>query len=165
MKTRLKLLFEKETIDILMGSFNNAAWYGVRYSREGDSRITESQGYGMLMALLRCTTQVPNASYITELFFGSNLDGGFVLLAVERQRKVEWTYVAWMMEDSFLWYDENTGRIVQLPMRDCRQVTITADKLLANWCTSSRLWMSVWRKPLSGRWTAQVVKPIIGRRL
>lgn len=78
--------------------------------------------------------KVINVSYITELFLDSTLDVGLVLSVVELQREVDWTFAVSMMEDTFLWYDWNTGLVVPLPVRDFRQVTLTADEVLANFC-------------------------------
>lgn len=34
------------------------------------------------------------------------------------------------MEDPFLWYDWDKGRIVGLPIRDCREVTLSGSNVL-----------------------------------
>lgn len=71
---------------------------------------------------------------ITELCFDSNLDLFLVLLAVVGKGQVDWKYVASIIEDPFLCYDWNTGRVFDLRIRHCRQFTITSDLLLAKWC-------------------------------
>lgn len=84
-------VLEKESFDLLLVAFLQATRYVIRYSRQGDPRITQSQGYGVLTPLQRATVQILNTAYITGLFFGSSLGLGLVLLAVERQQEVDWT--------------------------------------------------------------------------
>lgn len=48
-----------------------------------------------------------HSAYCSNIFFGSTLDLGLVLLAVELRREVPWTYVAGVMEDGFLCYEWN----------------------------------------------------------
>lgn len=38
------------------------------------------------------------------------------------------------MGDKFLWYDWHTGRVVSLPIRNCRELMIGGDRRLTSWC-------------------------------
>lgn len=44
---------EKVTVDLLLASFAHATRYGIRYSRQGDPRVTFSSGYGVLTPITR----------------------------------------------------------------------------------------------------------------
>lgn len=56
----------------------------------------------MLGALPHTTVQIITTAYKIKIFFGSDLDIGFVLLVVQREVEVDCTYVASIMKDLFL---------------------------------------------------------------
>lgn len=60
--------------DLLLASFVHVTQYEIRYSQQGNQRITVSNSYGTLMPFPRNTVQLLNTSYITQLFFNSNID-------------------------------------------------------------------------------------------
>lgn len=134
LKTRIRAVLEKETVDLLVAAFIHAARHGIRYSRQGDPRITVSDGFGILTPIPTRTMNWLTTPYLLELFHNSEYDVGLVILAVERQRQIDWNAIAEEMPDPFLWYEWHTGRVVSLPIRDCREVTVTDQKVLQNWC-------------------------------
>lgn len=120
LKTRLQRSLEKESVDLLIAAFIQSPRYGIRFSKQGDPWITQPHCYGVLTPLPHYLFQILTTSFATELFFGSKLDLGLVLLVLERQREVDWTYVASIMEDNFPLYNCHVGKVVTLPIRNCQ---------------------------------------------
>lgn len=65
------------------------------------------------------------STYVTYFFYAAGLDVATVRLEFHRQYEVDWTYVESVMEDLFLWYDWNTGRVICLPIRDFLEVILS----------------------------------------
>lgn len=78
---------------MVIAAFIQAAGFDIGYLRQGDPRITHTHHYGVLTPLPRARAHTVNSAYLTQLFLCSTLYLGLVHLAVERQRKVDWTYV------------------------------------------------------------------------
>lgn len=89
--------------DLLLEPFVRAARYGNRYSLQSDPWIMDSDGSCILTALPYDMVQLLNTSYITKIFFNSDIDVALALIEIERQGGVGWTYVSAQMADQFLW--------------------------------------------------------------
>lgn len=88
------------------------------------------------MLLTTATMRIINPPNVTHFFCDGILDVQLVLVAIERKRKVYWTYLDGIMEEPLLWYDWKPGRVAGLPIRDCEEVTMTPSNTLANCCVS-----------------------------
>lgn len=124
-KERFERVLEKESVEMVPASFAHVERYVIRYSRQEDPQITERQRYRVSTPLPHAITHIINSSYVTELFYGGELNVGFVWLAIQRQHEVYWAYADNVMEDPFLWYDWHTGRMVELPLRECLEGTFS----------------------------------------
>lgn len=118
---------------MVLTTFTHTSRYGIRFSSKRDRRITQSKGYGLVTLLPAVPTIITNPEDVAQIFYEGELDVGVVLLAVERQRKVKLTYVNSIMKDPFLWYADNTGQLMGLQVRDCREVTNKPSNTLGNW--------------------------------
>lgn len=105
LKERFESVLEMVSVEMVLAAFAHAARYIIRYSRQGDSPITHSPGYGVLTPLPHATTHIISSSYVTELFYGGDVDVGLVRLSIKRKHEMDGTYVESFMEDQFLWYD------------------------------------------------------------
>lgn len=79
----------------------------------------------MLTPLPHARRHIVTSIYAQELFHGGELGVAIVWLAIQRQYEVDCTYVESFIEDHFLWYDWNTGRVIALPIPDCHEVTFS----------------------------------------
>lgn len=63
-KAAFERLLEKEPVDMFLASFAHAARYRIHYFRQGDPRMTQWQGYGVLSQLPHATTHIISSSYV-----------------------------------------------------------------------------------------------------
>lgn len=135
--SRFKELFErvrkKKSVETVLAVLLHSTRYVIPYSRRCEPRLTQSQWYGVFMPPPHATTHIINYSYLIELFYKGDLDVGLVWLAIQRQHEVNRAYVDSVTEEPFLWYDCRIGRIVGLPIRDCRGVKLRVSNV-AKWC-------------------------------
>lgn len=91
-KEWFKRVLEKETVEMVLASFENVAGYGIRYSRQCYLRIMQLQGYVVLTPLLHATKHIINSTYMMELFYDGDFYFGLFWLAIQRQHEVDWAY-------------------------------------------------------------------------
>lgn len=117
-------------MEFVLASFAHPTQYGIRYSLQGDPRITKSKGYGILTPLMHAKMHLITSTYVTRLLHSYDLDVALAWLAVQRQLEIYWTFMHTVMEDTLLCYDWNTGRILCLPIRYCREVNLSGSNVV-----------------------------------
>lgn len=61
-------VLERDSVEMVLVVFEHAVRYSIRCFGQGYSRITQSQGYCVLVLLRFATTHITSSSYMTELF-------------------------------------------------------------------------------------------------
>lgn len=134
-RSGLKGCYRKSLWKLYFRLSAQSARYGMRYSRRGDPRTTQSQVFGELTPLPHYTTHIINFPCGTEFFFGGDLDVRLVWFSTQRQNEVHCSKFNSFMEDPFFWYEWHAERILGFPIRGCPEVTLSGSNVV-KWCVS-----------------------------
>lgn len=114
-------LWFKEQFKLNIGTWVMVAEKGLRFSREGDPRLTQSGSYGIITPLYGMSNSL-GVHRVVQLFHGTpNMDLAKVVMAIERAKEVNWGPIKAALRHPFLWYDFNTGEVQPLPLERERE--------------------------------------------
>lgn len=109
----MNYIWFQEQLTLNLGTWMMVTKNGLRYSRDGDPRDTQSNGYGITTPLYGLK-QYCSDRRIIELLDSSDYDLVKAITAVDRATEVYWNAIRTHMDKPFLWYDWDNGKVLPL---------------------------------------------------